>query len=119
MIQREWIVTDYCKNNIKKLGFLYDTKTEYWKYSFPVCKWNKNPVLICKIYISSDLNFAFCNVVDTSDNIYPPFYHKDYGVYGDFIRKAERRILYKLKSLGIIEKKQKNRKNTRRKNGDD
>ena len=34
MIQKNWIITDYCKKNIKQLGFIYDEKTDYWKYSF-------------------------------------------------------------------------------------
>ena len=42
------------------------------------------------------------------DYVYSAFYTQEYGRYGDFVEVAEKKILYKLKNLGIIEKKKKN-----------
>ena len=109
------IVTDYCKQNYKQLGFIYDKNRECWKYSFPVHFWKEYPTLFCRIYLSSDLSYASYDVMDTFNNLYTPFYHCEYGVYGDFISKAKRKILYKFKKLGIIEKKIKNKE--KKKNG--
>lgn len=109
------IVTDYCKYNYKELGFIYDKDRECWRYSFPVCFWQKYPVLFCRIYLSSDLARASYDVMDAFNNLYTPFYGYEYGVYGDFINKAKRKILYKLKKLGLIEKK--NKIKEKKKNG--
>lgn len=109
MIQKNWIITDYCKKNIKQLGFIYDEKMDYWEYTFPVRFWRRKPTLFCKVYISRDKDHIWINVYDNMNYIYPAFYTQEYGRYGNFVEMAEKKILYKLKSLGIIEKKSKNK----------
>lgn len=109
MIQRDWIITNYCKNNIKQLGFIYDEKMDYWKYVFPVRFWKRKPTLFCSVCISRDKDHVWVNVFDCMDYVYSAFYTQEYGRYGDFVEVAEKKILYKLKSLGIIEKKPKNK----------
>ena len=42
--------------------------------------------------------------------VYSAFYTREYGRYGDFVEIAEKKILYKLKNLGIIENKKKEKK---------
>lgn len=105
MLNKHWIITDYCKDNLKQLGFLYDPKMDYWRYLFPVRFWKRRPTLFCSILISRDKDYVCVNVIDNMNNFYPAFYCQEYGHYGDFIETAEKKILYKLKSLGIIEKK--------------
>lgn len=109
MIQRDWIITNYCKANIKQLGFIYDEKTDYWKYSFPVRYWKRRQTLRCDVFISRDKDHVWVNVFDSMNCIYPAFYTQEYGRYGEFVDIAEKKILYKLKSLGIIEKRPKNK----------
>ena len=109
MIQKNWIITDYCKKNIKQLGFIYDEKTDYWKYSFPVRYWKRRQTLRCDVFISRDKDHVWINVFDNMNCIYPAFYAQEYGCYGEFVNIAEKKILYKLKSLGIIEKRPKNK----------
>lgn len=109
MIQRDWVITDYCKKNIKQLGFIYDEKMDYWRYVFPVRYWKRKPTLFCSVCISRDKDHVWVNVTDCTDCIYTAFYTQEYGRYGDFVEVAEKKILYKLKSLGIIEKKPKNK----------
>ena len=109
MIQRDWIITDYCKKNIKQLGFVYDEKMDYWKYVFPVRFWKRKPTLFCNVCISRDKDHVWVNVFDCMEYVYSAFYTQEYGHYGDFVEIAEKKILYKLKSLGIIEKKPKNK----------
>ena len=99
------IVTDYCKQNYKQLGFIYDRSKECWKYSFPVHFWGEHPILFCRIYLNNDLSRASYDVVDTFNNLYTPFYGYEYGRYGEFIIKARKKIFYRLKKLGLIEKK--------------
>ncbi len=109
MIQRDWIITDYCKNNIKQIGFVFNEKMNYWTYTFPVRFWKRKPTLFCHVYISREKDHVWVNVYDCMDYIYSAFYTQEYGRYGDFVEVAEKKILYKLKSLGIIEKKPKNK----------
>lgn len=109
MIQRDWIITNYCKANIKQLGFMYDEKTDYWKYSFPVRYWKRRQTLRCDVFINRDKDHVWVNVFDSMNCIYPAFYTQEYGRYGEFVDIAEKKILYKLKSLGIIEKRPKNK----------
>lgn len=117
MIQRDWIITDYCKSNIKPLGFVYDERMEYWKYTFPVRFWKRMPTLFCTVCISRDKDHVWVNVFDCMNCIYPAFYSQEYGRYGDFVEVAEKKILYKLKSLGIIEKEKKKNDLCKRKRG--
>lgn len=116
MIQKNWIITNYCKANIKQLGFIYDEKTDYWKYSFPVRYWKRRQTLRCDVFISRDKDHAWVNVFDSTNCIYPAFYTQEYGCYGEFVDIAEKKILYKLKSLGIIEKKEKKKYGHRKNN---
>jgi len=111
MIQKDWIITDYCKKNIKQLGFVYDEKMDYWRYVFPVRFWKRKPTLFCSVCISRDKDHVWVNVFDCMEYVYSAFYTQEYGHYGDFVEIAEKKILYKLKSLGIIEKKKKNMEN--------
>lgn len=115
MIQKKWVITNYCKTNIKKLGFIYDEKTDYWKYSFPVRYWKRRQTLRCDVFISRNKDHVWINVFDNTNCIYPAFYTQEYGRYGDFVEVAEKKILYKLKSLGIIEKKEKKKYGSSRK----
>ena len=115
MIQKKQVITNYCKTNIKKLGFIYDEKTEYWKYSFPVRYWKRRQTLRCDVFISRNKDHVWINVFDNTNCIYPAFYTQEYGRYGDFVDIAEKKILYKLKSLGIIEKKEKKKYGSSRK----
>lgn len=108
------IVTDYCKQNYKQLGFTYDKDRECWRYSFPVHFWEDHPVLFCRVYLSNDLTRASYDVMDTFNNLYTPFYGYEYGRYGDFIKKAKNKIRYRFKTLGIVKKKEK-KKNGHRK----
>ena len=117
MIQKDWIITDYCKKNIKQLGFIYDEKMDYWRYVFPVRFWKRKPTLFCSVCISRDKDHVWVNVFDCMEYVYTAFYTQEYGRYGDFVEIAEKKILYKLKSLGIIEKKKKNMENKRKKYG--
>ena len=110
MIQRNWIITDYCKKNIKQLGFIYNEKMDYWEYIFPVRYWKRKPTLFCSVCISRDKDHVWINVFDCLEYVYSAFYTQEYGRYGDFVEVAEKKILYKLKSLGIIEKKKKEKK---------
>ena len=112
MVQRNWVITDYCKDNIKQLGFTYNEKMDYWSYSFPIRFWKRMPTLLCCVHISRDKDHAWVNVFDNMGCYYSPFYSQEYGRY-DFIETAEKKILYKLNSLGIIEKKPKNKENKR------
>lgn len=109
MIQRDWIIADYCKKNIKQLGFIYNEKMDYWEYIFPVRYWKRKPTLFCSVCISRDKDHVWVNVFDCLEYVYSAFYTQEYGRYGDFVEVAEKKILYKLKSLGIIEKKSKNK----------
>lgn len=115
MIQRDWIITDYCKKNIKQLGFVFNEKMNYWIYIFPVRFWKRKPTLFCHVCISREKDHVWVNVYDCMDCVYSAFYTQEYGRYGDFIEIAEKKIFYKLKSLGIIEKKEK-KKNGRKRN---
>lgn len=115
MIQNELIVTDYCKVNLRKLGFIYDYGTEMWKYTFTVLFYKRNPVLTCYIYISKDNDFCTIQVVDSFNNPYAPYYSHEYGRYGDYLKKIDRKILYRLKNLGIIKKKEKKYGSNRKK----
>lgn len=105
MTQNKLIVTDYCKANLRKLGFIYDYGTEMWKYTFTVLFYKRNPVLTCYIYISKDNDFCTIQVVDSFNNPYAPYYSHEYGRYGDYLKKIDRKILYKLKKFHIIVKK--------------
>lgn len=109
MIQRDWIITDYCKNNIKQIGFVFNEKMNYWTYTFPVRFWKRKPTLFCHVCISREKDHVWVNVYDCMDYVYSAFYTQEYGRYGDFVEVAEKKILYKLKSLGIIERKPKNK----------
>lgn len=109
MVQRNWVITDYCKDNIKQLGFIYNERMDYWSYSFPIRFWKRMPTLLCCVHISRDKDHAWVNVFDNMGCYYSPFYSQEYGQYDDFIKTAEKKILYKLSSLGIIEKKPKNK----------
>ena len=110
MIQRDWIITDYCENNIKQLGFVYDEKMNYWIYTFPVRFWKRKPTLFCQVCISREKDHVWINVLDCLGYVYSAFYTREYGRYGDFVEIAEKKILYKLKNLGIIENKKKEKK---------
>lgn len=102
---KTWIVTDYCKDNLKQHGFVYDMDLECWKLIFPVRFWKRNPTLYCRVYLSRDKECTSINIVDAFDQLYPAFYYSEYGKYGDFIQTAKKKILYKLNSIGIKEKK--------------
>lgn len=114
MAHRRWVVTDYCKENIKKLGFFFDPYLEMWIYSFPVLTWKRVPTLICKVVLSRDKDFVCVNVVDAFGDMYSPYYSQEYGQYDKYIQRVDRKILYKLKSLGIIENKIKNKEKKRK-----
>lgn len=109
MIQKDWIITDYCKSNIKQLGFIFNEKMNYWEYIFPVRFWKRKPTLFCSVCVNRDKDHVWVNVYNSMNYIYPAFYTQEYGRYGDFVEIAEKKILYKLKNLGIIEKKPKNK----------
>lgn len=116
MADRQWIISDYCKENIKRLGFFFDPYLEMWTYTFPVLTWKRVPTLICKVIVSRDKDFACVNVVDAFGDIYPPYYNREYGQYDKYISRVNRKILYKLKSLGIIKNKEKNKNGHRKSN---
>lgn len=106
MDNQKLIITEYCKSNLKKLGFVFDNKLECWIYSFPVRYWKRMPTLFCRVRISRDKDCVAVDVLDTFDQLYPAFYHIEYGCYGEFLDMAKKKIAYKLDSLGIKEKKE-------------
>lgn len=115
MSKKQWVITDYCKENVMKLGFFFNPYLEIWTYSFPVLTWKRVPTLICKVILSRDKDFVCVNVIDAFGDIYPPYYNQEYGQYDKYIKSVNRKILYKLKSLGIIENKIKDKE--KKKNG--
>ncbi len=115
MIHKQWIITDYCKSNIKKLGFYYDSDLDVWRYTFPLRHWNRTPVLFCLLYIGRDKDYLSINVIDSFGEIYTPYYCQEYGQYGRFLKTIDNKIMRKLNSIGIIERK-KERRNSGNKN---
>lgn len=101
MKKTEWIVTKYCRDNIKKLGFIYTYPPESWSISFPIYK----KILFCDVNISTDFEYISVNVKDTFGQPYPPWYTQEFGRYDDYLNKINRTIQYKLKKLGIIKKR--------------
>lgn len=99
------IITDYCRDNLKKLGFTFNHRLECWAYTFPIRYWKRMPTLFCRVRISRDKECVAVDVIDSFEQLYPAFCYPEYGVYGDFIEATKRKITYKLDALGIKENK--------------
>ena len=80
MVQRNWVITDYCKDNIKQLGFTYNEKMDYWSYSFPIRFWKRKPTLLCCVHISRDKDHVWVNVFDNMGCYYSPFYKRRFSI---------------------------------------
>lgn len=91
---------DITINQMKKLGFRYDSKLDDYIYKFPVYKHNKVPTLFCKLGIDEETNRIWFNVYDANDTIYSPYYDRKYGK-NSIIPIVEKNISNELKKLGV------------------
>lgn len=90
---------DVTKEKMKKLGFRYDNEVDGYIYKFPVYKYNKIPVLFCKIGIAEETNRIWFNVYD-NNGLYMPYYNAEYGK-NMVVPLIEERIENEFTKLGI------------------
>ncbi len=90
---------DLSNNELKDLGFKYDNSFDAYTYRFPVYKYNKAPLIFCKIGVDEETNMVWYNVYNADGSLYSPFYNREYGV-NSLLSGIEKNILIKLKELG-------------------
>lgn len=90
---------DITKDAMKKLGFRYDGECDSYTYKFPVYKYNKVPVLFCKIGIDEETNQIWFNICD-NNGLYMPYYNEEYGT-NMLIPLIDERIEKEFSKLGI------------------
>ncbi len=90
---------DLSISELKDLGFKYDNACDTYTYRFTVYRYNKNPLIFCKIGIDEETNRVWYNVYNADGSLYCPFYNREYGVNG-LLSGIEKNILIKLKELG-------------------
>ncbi len=90
---------DLSSNELKDLGFEYDNSFGTYTYRFPVYKYNKTPLIVCKIGVDKETKRIWYNVYNADGSLYSPFYNREYGVNG-LLSGIEKNILIKLKELG-------------------
>lgn len=90
---------DVTKEEMKKLGFRYDNEFDDYIYKFPVYKYNKIPILFCKIGIDEETKHIWFNVYD-NNGLYMPYYNDEYGK-NTLIPLIEERIEKEFSKLGI------------------
>lgn len=91
------------KENLKKLGFVYDMKNKYYTYKFTVLSYKGSPVLKCVLTIEEDENNVKIDVYGTDNNFYAPFYGSKYGNYDKVLATIDKRIVKEFKKLKIVE----------------
>lgn len=69
---------DITKEEMKKLGFRYDSEYDGYVYRFPVYKYNKIPILFCKIGIDEETKQVWFRVCD-NNGLYMSYYNEEYG----------------------------------------
>ena len=90
------------KQEKKDLGFKYDFLLQDYVYAFPVYKYNKRPVLICKLGVDDETSIVWFNVYDEKDELYHPYYNREYGK-SDVMLIIDKNISREFRELGIIE----------------
>ena len=88
------------RNQMKKIGFSYDHELEDYIYKFPVYKYNKVPLLFCKLGIDEETNRVWFNICDANNTLYAPYYNGEYGC-NSIISDIEKVISSELNKLGV------------------
>lgn len=88
---------------MKSLGFHYDFQAQDYVYEFPVFKYNKKAVAICKLSIDEDTSEVYWAVYDANGNPYHSYYNRDYGE-SDVIKIIDKNITKELSKLGAKSK---------------
>jgi len=90
---------DITKEEMKKLGFRYNNEYDGYVYRFPVYKYNKIPILFCKMGIDEETNQVWFNIYD-NNGLYMPYYNQEYG-RNTLISLIDERIEKEFSKLGI------------------
>lgn len=94
---------DITTQQMKDVGFRYDHNVEDYTYRFPVYKYKKQPIIFCTLGIDEETKEVRFTVKDANDNVYAPFYDREYGV-NDIIPLIEKNISSELRKLGAVSK---------------
>lgn len=100
-------IKDYSKDFLQRHKFKYSSYLseygdEIYTYKFPVIYGIKTPVIECGISVSITTGVVNVNVYKAGTNeLYPPYYNKEYGNYKNIMRLIDTKINRKLKELGI------------------
>lgn len=89
------------ENNFKYIEGVYS-------YKFPVYKYKKEPILWCSLYIDIDNNSCNLSVTNLNNNIYVPYFNREYGGKNMVVESIDKKINTQLRVLikaGIIKKR--------------
>lgn len=88
------------KEQKKELGFRYDYELGEYVLKFAVHKYCQIPLIFCKLGIIDEAeNMVWYCIYDANDNLYAPYYNREYGK-NSIVPKIEKEIKDKLNKIG-------------------
>ena len=104
MKEKKYYLSNTSLQNVISLGFHYSSYEESYIYSFPILKYGKRPMVLCKLYLDIPSGKVEYNIVRPSGELVGYYYDREYGNAKDLIKKINDKISRKLKLMGIINK---------------
>ena len=84
--------------------FKYSNYNQSYSYDFPVYKYKRKPLIICKMLIYEDEDNVNFTIVGTNGNLYAPYYNRDFG-QNEIVDIIDKNIKKEFNKLGIKSKK--------------
>lgn len=93
------------KHEMKTIGFKYDYILKDYVYEFPIYKYNRKPVITCKLGIDLD-NFEVWFGVFSNGAIYAPYYNREFHKNNLVVEIVEKNIRKEFKKLGVVQERE-------------
>ena len=93
------------KHEMKSIGFKYDYILKDYVYEFPVYKYGRKPVVICKLGINPETYEIWFNVC-SNGALYAAYYNRELHNNNLVVGIIEKNIQKEFKKLGIVKERE-------------
>ena len=93
------------KNEMKSIGFKYDYILKDYVYEFPVYKYNKKPIITCKLGVDLETYEVWYGVY-SQGNMYAAYYDREFSTRNNVVKEVEKNIKKEFKRLGVTEERE-------------
>lgn len=94
------------KHEMKAIGFKYDCILKDYVYEFPVYKYGRKPVIICKLGIDQETYEIWFNVCSTNGVLYAAYYDREFHKNNLIVGIIENNIQKEFKKLGVVQERE-------------